>query len=363
MANVIEKAAQDDPKALRKQVADLKRRLANLNEGDLVEMTRLIAENAALTRDVELLRGDLAEARARQPEPVEVPVLPIETVDDLRKIVSMMRDVASGVSDALLRTKAQPTVRSAVAPMQAAAPLNLGPSRRQPPARPVANLAGDLAAELRRRIDGTAPPLKAGARNMVAVLARQHPQKITRAQLATLAKLKVTGGTFTTYLSAIKRAGLIVEDDKYVTLTDAGFAYTGSSSDLPITAGELRDTWRGVLKAGARNMLDVLLDRHPDPITRQELADALDRPLEVTGGTFTTYLSTLRRNGLVDETSDGIRAADVFFSGAASERDACPNDPPAVGVGDRRRRQTGREPDLADHVPRHGRDPRRQGHG
>src|SRR5581483_2989980 len=160
------------------------------------------------------------------------------------------------------------------------------------------------------------PKLRAGARNMLTVLARQHPVKINRRQLATLAKLKVTGGTFGTYFGDLRRAGLIAEEDGIVVLTDAGFAYTGASSDLPVTAEELRETWRGALRAGARKMLDVLLDRYPYPVTRAELAELTS--LEQTGGTFGTYLGDLRRNGLADEASDGIRAADVFFLGSAS---------------------------------------------
>ena len=146
---------------------------------------------------------------------------------------------------------------------------------------------------------------------MLTVLARQHPVKITRRQLATLAKLKVTGGTFGTYFGEVRRAGLIAEQDGFVILTDAGFAYTGTSPDLPVTAGELRETWRAALRAGARNMLDVLIDRYPHPVARAELAELTG--LEQTGGTFGTYLGDLRRNGLADEDSDGIRAAEVFF--------------------------------------------------
>ena len=43
---------------------------------------------------------------------------------------------------------------------------------------------------------------------MLHTLARHHPTRVTRAQLATLSRFKVTGGTFNTYLSTLRRNGL-----------------------------------------------------------------------------------------------------------------------------------------------------------
>ena len=58
-------------------------------------------------------------------------------------------------------------------------------------------------------------------------------------------------------------------------------------------------------------MLDLLIDAHPDALTRGELAQRAG--YEISGGTFNTYLSTLRRNGLADITGDTVRANDVLF--------------------------------------------------
>ncbi len=41
---------------------------------------------------------------------------------------------------------------------------------------------------------------------------------------------------------------------------------------------------------------------------------------EITGGTFNTYLSTLRRNGLADITGDTVRANDVLFLAPSTPR-------------------------------------------
>jgi SpoVK/Ycf46/Vps4 family AAA+-type ATPase len=250
---------------------------------------------AQLRGQVSDLRQQLDAALDRPAERVEIPVLTEQNTAALGEAMTGLQEVTRIIAAALAadRPARQPAVPVVPRPRPA-----------------VIDLPADESTS-------GASALKAGARNMLAVLARQHPVKVSRAQLATLARLKVSGGTFSTYFSALRRAGLITEDAGFVVLTDAGFAATGATPDTPIGAEELREVWRGALKAGARNMLDILLGYYPGAMARQALADTAG--LEVTGGTFSTYLSTLRRNGLVTETSEGIRAADVFFLGATND--------------------------------------------
>lgn len=66
------------------------------------------------------------------------------------------------------------------------------------------------------------------------------------------------------------------------------------------------------LRAGALRMLRVMGDHYPARLSRAQLATLSH--MKVSGGTFGTYLSTLRRNGLVTEQNDGAIAADpVLF--------------------------------------------------
>ncbi len=82
----------------------------------------------------------------------------------------------------------------------------------------------------------------------------------------------------------------------------------------PYRYAEIREQWRAALKAGARTMLDHLLDAYPDSVTRAELAEAAG--LEQNGGTFGSYLSSLRSNGLAEVNGGQVRAADVFVLAA-----------------------------------------------
>ena len=96
-----------------------------------------------------------------------------------------------------------------------------------------------------------------------------------------------------------------------MTVTPAGLAFAGVTEPNPMGTEEMLEMWRGALKKGARDMLDVLVARYPHTLTREALAEAVE--MEVTGGTFGTYLSTLRRNGLVEVDGATVAAADTLF--------------------------------------------------
>lgn len=156
--------------------------------------------------------------------------------------------------------------------------------------------------------------LRLGERKMLTVLARSYPVRLTRAQLGAFAKFAPSGGTFRAYLRTLIREGLAAEDGGFFVLTGAGEAATGVDTRPPVTAGEFREIWRRALRRGERDMLDILIARHPEPVTRPGLAAAVGRGMEPSGGTFRAYVRTLVRNGLASEDSDGLRAADVLFS-------------------------------------------------
>lgn len=152
--------------------------------------------------------------------------------------------------------------------------------------------------------------LRAGERRILDALRMRHPLTMTRQQVATLARLKPSSGTFNTYLGNFKRDGLLVEVGNEVSLTDAGFAAIGNSRPgTPQTPEDVRAMWRAVLRAGDV-MLDALLEAPPRWLSRTDLASQAD--LEPMSGTFNTYLGTLRRNGLVEVSGSQVKASDVF---------------------------------------------------
>jgi hypothetical protein len=69
--------------------------------------------------------------------------------------------------------------------------------------------------------------------------------------------------------------------------------------------------WKPKFKAGVGKMLDVLVDRYPHAITREELGEATG--FTASGGTFSDYLSQLGRARLIEKSGDTVKAAESLF--------------------------------------------------
>lgn len=164
--------------------------------------------------------------------------------------------------------------------------------------------------------DGTATEvvLKKGARRMLQVLVQKHPMKFTRKQWATLSDISSKSGTFSSYLSALRLGGFVEEEGDLVGASAIGIAYIGADIPQLQTSEEVRAMWRGKLKQGARRMFDVL-EFHTmqggTGISRDYLAEQAE--ISVNSGTFSSYLSALRRNELLVEEGGLLKLADDLF--------------------------------------------------
>lgn len=290
MAQALEISKANDPAELREQIAGL---------------------NASL----HAARGECDDWERRYMKGqtrVEVQEVPMLTDTD-RKMLELAQSVfANGVEAAmayldafntsiakLIQANATPTPRMAAAP---------------PVSRETKRSTIDVAY--------TVPPpedlvLPKGAQRMVESLGRLHPLKATISQWGLAAKLKTSGGTWGTYLSKIRVAGLIEETNGLYTLSPLGFAHIGGVPTA-LTAAELQDQVRESLgrNSGATRMLDVLLNMHPQGLNRAELAEAAQ--ITMSGGSFGTYLSRLRANGMVTEFAGEIVATDFLVYGPAA---------------------------------------------
>jgi hypothetical protein len=289
LAASIERAKADDPAELRRRIGALERQL---------RVTKVEAAEPVVV------------------DRVEVPILDQPLVARLEAVLTLADDVRAlrdDVAAVLTRWEGQRDGRQGVPRAGSAGggagslerprpPQRLDPARRRQPGR-----APVPGAE--------APRLKAGARRILDALARHHPMVLTRAQAATLAGLKVTGGTFTSYWSTLKTAGLIEELGGEVGITDAGLAAAGVEVPEPMGTDEVLDMWRGALKRGAREMLDALVEVYPDTLSREKLAEVSG--IAAGGGTFGSYLSSLRRNGLVEVDGRSVRASPTLFLSSA----------------------------------------------
>ncbi len=154
--------------------------------------------------------------------------------------------------------------------------------------------------------------LKKGAIKMLRELASRSPLTLTRAQLGTLAGFTPSGGTFASYFSTLKRLGYLEEDSgRNVRVTESGLEFIGEVPPAPSTHEEIMAMWARNLKSGAMRMLQVLVDNYAESVSKGDLAEFSG--FEVSGGTFSSYLSILKRNGLIEVRGDEVRAKEVLF--------------------------------------------------
>jgi hypothetical protein len=319
MAATIERAKADDPKELRARIRALERQLAERPATE--PETRVVwpFSDEELDRTIEsaelaLTRASEANVRAEQLlRDADSASLDIGEFLCALRAWRERRDAKAESIDELIRVATGNRAARGRPPSGRDDTQQRKPPRADEPGAGPPRVAAPRGARAPGpEANGTV--LKAGARRMLAAVASLHPMPLTRAQVGTLAKVKRTGGTFSTYLGLLKQNGYVVEEADRLSITEAGFDALGTAPPAPATPDELRAMWRDRLKAGARRMLDVLIDRHPDWLRREELADAAG--ITMGGGTFSTYLGMLRTAGLIDEESGRLRAADVLFIGA-----------------------------------------------
>lgn len=153
--------------------------------------------------------------------------------------------------------------------------------------------------------------LKRGAIKMLQTLAAWHPDSLTRDQLGILAGFAPSGGTFSEYMSLLRRRALIHEDGERVAISEEGLKASGNVPPRPESTHELVEMWKGKFKAGVGKMLDVLVARYPEEISREDLGQ--ESGFASSGGTFGEYLSYLRRARLIEEIGGKVRASIALF--------------------------------------------------
>lgn len=284
MAETIARARQNDPRELHKRIAELER---------------------------EVQRGQPRVEKVV--ERVEVPVINAELVGRLEAVVRQLIEISKGplaeaakelgVSIELAGKIGLPQMHNGL-PKAVRQPSGTVPEmkRRAVSSPPIRETAGQ-AVQVQ---------LRAGERKMLETLVRRYPLKMTRAQLGTLAGFTPSGGTFGTYFGTLKRAGFLEESGGEVQVTQAGLDHLGHDAPpSPQSTEETLEMWRGALRAGERKMLDEAVAVYPEALSREELGSRTG--FTPSGGTFGTYLGTLRRNGLLEVEGDRVRASRALF--------------------------------------------------
>lgn len=274
MSAAIERAKADDPKELRRTIAELRKELA---------------------RKVE-------PTPAPKPvvERVEVPVFGPKDLDRIEGAASMLRQAANDAK--AIAQELGEVVARARAPRPASAfPVSRPQMRAAKPAaepqtsareshRPPPN--GDFTGPEQRVLDSLA---------WWASIGIEAPDK---GQVGFIAKYRVgknVGGTFGNLLGSLRGRGLIdYPSAGSATLTDAGRDVARPPQEAP-TVDTLHRAVMDRMDGPEARVLQVLIDAYPEAMTKQECGARAGYSVgDNVGGTFGNILGRLRSLGLID---------------------------------------------------------------
>jgi len=275
MKETIERAAAENPKALRAEIAKLK---------------------------AELARKSAAVANAAPPkiERVEVPVVSPRVMNIVNRAAEVSRKTHSIVQAAIeaLDSTVQDVVREVNAVKTAVADKPKAAPSRAPsvPARQALS-AGSGAGE-------DMPP---GERAIITCAA-QYPDGVTREQLTVLTGYKKSARD--TYIYRAREKGRVDVKGDRVIATQAGVDALGADFEPLPTGAALLEWWRARLGAnnGERKVLDHLVDEWPREVPVDEIPGYAKSARD-------TYLYRLSNKRLVERGRGTAKAADLLFDG------------------------------------------------
>lgn len=316
MAQFTEKAAANDPRALRDKIRSLEAELAAVHRG---HAKAAAAAPPAQTKELIVYR-----VPDRQPELIAEIGRAMEVVE--MEVSAATREI--GAARTALASLGKLTEQVTAALARATGPQRVELDHVRPYGAPPPRVNGVVPG---RHISARGPApfdlnppddearkLPKGARDMLAALASSHVGSMTRRQIATLSGIKVTGGTFAKYLGILKGDAYLEVDGAQLTLTEKGRAAAGEV-EIPLGRDELLTHWKSRLPLGARDMLVHIVEKVPrgrgvipEGITRTEWALGLPKPMAAAGGTFAKYLGILVTRGLVEKRGTRFVPAEMF---------------------------------------------------
>lgn len=272
MAEVIERVKRDDPKVLKTQIKELERQLATRPKTVVVpeKIVERVEVPVLTAEQTKLLEGYSARLNLMH--------------DDIKGFEAVTSSLSEALRHAVLKTSGYVST-----------PV---PEHRS---RARAEKTVDMPTVQKISTSNDATPradashLRSGAQRMYEILDRQ-PHYLSRWQLGKLTNIAPKGSTFSTYISELKRDGLVIESERGITTRSR--SENGFATDDVLSGKARLHQWEGSLRDGVLRMLKELA-ACPGGLTRQELSERTG--IAEKGSTFSTYISELKRAELAVE--------------------------------------------------------------
>jgi uncharacterized protein len=318
MAETVKKLEENDPKALKKRVAELEKRLVSLMTAAQKQLeekpagkTERVEVPVLTDAEKQLIEKNVAAAEKLQEKATAM----VEKLGDTCRDLSVsMKELATSMHNMASTAK---TRLAAVPPPPKFAPR---------PATKPAHTNGAMAASKFQAAtpkplpkpapveheDGSEVKLGRGPRDMLKALASRYPDPLTTSQAATLARVKLRKSTFRNAMSSLRTAGFIREEGDMLYATEAGIAYLGDDVEIVApTTEELLAMWGRRLPPKVNEALRILAEVHPNALTHEEFGERTQ--VDITKSTYRNLLSKLRMTSLVVTTDNDVRASDTLF--------------------------------------------------
>jgi Mn-dependent DtxR family transcriptional regulator len=265
------------------------------------ELADLPQQAESEIRTIEDAKRELADVRRKLTVAQKAqPVIDSTEVPKLREEASGLRAALKTATDAYKQADARLRKIATLADVQshdiAAVPTaSASVPRLQPrpePPKPRANghaePSGDLTRPQQKLLD------------QLAWLEEHGIYPAQKETLAAVAGVSPTSGGYFNNLGALRSQGLIVYPQSgMVGFTDEGRACAVTPDD----PRPVHERWLGVVTAPQRAILETLIELHPEPITKDELAERIG--VSPTSGGYFNNLGRLRTLGAVDYPQPG----------------------------------------------------------
>lgn len=314
MAATIEKAKADDPRELKKQIAELKKQLAQpapqanpnnepirqpkpgLTDADRALATKLIdtinrngqelfdAGAVASVKIEAAFEKVIAMATREACVSVEARIYELQRLIDSKGFQKIL-DKLSQIHPTMTMTPVHTPHASRVAP-------GLAPATSTRPARVVS-------------ADGAR--LGRAETAILTAAVQRRPGSSSRAQLSVLSGYSIKSSSFSNAIGKLRSLGLIVGTGDDNRATDSGLSALGDFEPLP-TGDALVRRWMDQLGKAEATLLRVFVQHYPHDVDKDTAS--IESGYSVTSSSFSNALGKLRTLELIK----GLRASEELFS-------------------------------------------------
>lgn len=286
IGEAVEQAKQDDPRELRKQLADLRKQLAAPPPPSQPARPEVRTVEKFVLKDGQLARAEQLISKLDA------------LADRYSTFEEDLRVTAKEVRDAIASTR-QP----------APEPRHPASARVAPPTDRCSAATRPTGTRASRADDksGVAGDLSKGEQTVLTCVA-QYPSGATREQISILTGYKRS--TRDLYLQQLSRRGAIEVTGGVVHATEGGMTLLGPDFEPLPTGEDLIQYWKQRLPGGERAVFNVLVNARGRVVDREVIS-------ATTGykrSTRDLYIQQLQRRKLVVSDRSGVRASQELFS-------------------------------------------------